>query len=93
MRIIEEYSSFNPDLLEISSASYIGDYAIRLNFSDGTQQLVDFKPSLEASMHPSIRKYLDEERFKQFEIVNGNLNWNDFDLIFPLEDLHDGKVK
>jgi hypothetical protein len=54
--------------------------------------LVDFKSFLETSSHPSIKKYLDETKFKQFIILDGNLNWNDYDLIFPIADLHQGVV-
>ncbi len=92
MKIVEVYNDFQVDLIEIKLANYIGDFAIRLFFSDGIMRLVDFKPFLENSLHPSIRKYLDENRFKLFEIVDGNLNWNNYDLIFPLEDLYIGKI-
>ena len=92
MKIVEEYNDFQVDLLEIKSAKYIGDYAIRLIFNDGSNRLIDFKPFLESSMHPSIRKYLDEIKFKQFDIVDGNLNWNDYDLIFPINELYEGKI-
>ena len=92
MKITEEYIDYNVDLLEIKAASYIGDYAIRVFFSDGFNRLVDFKPFLEASLHPSIRKYLDEGKFHDYQIVDGNLNWNDYDLIFPVEDLYEGKL-
>jgi hypothetical protein len=77
---------------EIELAKYIGDYAIRITFNDGNEKLVDFKPFLTKSLHPSISKYLDESLFKQFEIVNGNLNWNDYDLIFPIHDLYEGVI-
>jgi len=93
MRIIEEYTDFEFELIEIENARYIGDFAIRIFFNDKTQQLVDFKPFLENSVHPSIRKYLNEENFSAFQIVDGNLNWNDYDLIFPIEDLYEGKIK
>jgi hypothetical protein len=92
MRIIEEYDDFQIDLIEITSAKYIGDFAIRVFFNDGINRLVDFKPFLESSLHPSIHKYLDEAKFKLFKIVDGNLNWNDYDLIFPLEDLYKGLI-
>jgi hypothetical protein len=92
MKIVEENIVFQVDLIAIRSAKYIGDFAIRVFFSDGFNRLVDFKPFLETSLHPSIRKYLDEDRFKQFEIVDGNLNWNDYDLIFPIDDLYEGKL-
>jgi len=92
MKITEENIDHKADLLEIKAASYIGDYAIRLFFSDGFSRLVDFKPFLESSLHPSIRKYLDEVKFMDFHIVDGNLNWNDYDLIFPIIDLYEGEI-
>ena len=49
-------------------------------------------PFLESSLHPSIRKYLDESKFNEYKIVDGNLNWNDYDMIFPIEDLYQGRV-
>ena len=89
MRITERYTDYTKeDELAITAARYIGDFAIRLTFSDGKQQLVDFKPFLEQSQHPAIKKYLQEERFKTFTLQNGNLDWNDFDLYFSLENLY-----
>ena len=76
----------------IKSVRYIGDFAISVSFSDGFNRLVDFKPFLEASLHPSIRAYLDEAKFMDYKIVDGNLNWNDYDLIFPIEVLYEGKL-
>lgn len=78
--------------LEVTDARYIGDFAIRIFFNDGSEKLADFKPFLTRSGHPSIKKYLNEETFKSFEIKNGNLNWNDYDLIFPLADLYEGHI-
>lgn len=92
MKIIKENKIDKSDLIEIKSAKYIGDYAIRIIFNDGVDRLVDFKSFLETSYHPSIRKYLDETKFKEFEIIDGNLNWNDYDLIFPIYDLYRGKA-
>jgi len=92
MRIVEEYTDFQYELIEITSAIYIGDYAIRVFFMDGSNRLIDFKSFLESSLHPSIRKYLDEKKFKQFKILDGNLNWNDYDLIFPIDDLYNGNL-
>ena len=92
MKITEEYLDDNIDLLQIKSANYCGDFAIRISFSDGFSRLVDFKPFLETALHPSIRTYLDEAKFKDYKIVDGNLNWNDYDLIFPIGDLYEGKL-
>ena len=90
MKITEDYCNDNHEVLEVSKAKYDGDYAVRIFFSDGFSRLVDFKPFLEKSMHPSIKAFLSEEKFKTFKIVDGNLNWNDYELIFPIEDLYKG---
>ena len=94
MRIIVDYndspSEFNQ--LKIDSAKYLSDYAIRIKFNDGNERLVDFKPFLSKSLHPSIKKYLDESEFASFSLTDGNLNWNDYDLIFPISDLYKGQI-
>jgi len=92
VKITEEYMNYNVDFIEIKSAQYLGDFAIRIYFSDGVNKLVDFRPFLESSLHPSIRKYLDESKFNEYQIIDGNLNWNDYDLIFPIDDLYQGRV-
>ena len=43
LKIIEQYSEKRFDAIEIEFAKYIGDYAIRILFNDGTEKLVDFK--------------------------------------------------
>ena len=94
MRIVVDYKEDESgfDQLKIESANYLSDYAIRIKFSDGGDKLVDFKPFLSKSLHPSIKKYLDEKMFSNFNVTNGNLNWNDYDLIFPVFDLYTGKI-
>lgn len=94
MRIIVDYkdSDSGLDQLKIDSAKYLADYVIRIKFSDGKEKLVDFKPFLSKSLHPSITAYLDEKKFSNFSLIDGNLNWNDFDLIFPLADLYTGQI-
>lgn len=79
-------------LLKIDSAKYLSDYVIRIKFSNGMEKLVDFKPFLSKSIHPSIKKYLDEKKFSDFLLTDGNLNWNDYDLIFPIADLYNGRI-
>ena len=93
MRIIEEYQNYEKDLIEIDTAKYIGDFIIRIHFKDGKEKVVDFKSFLSKSNHPSIKKYLREKLFKKFEILNGNLSWNDYDLIFPVWDLYQGRIE
>jgi hypothetical protein len=94
MKISVDYKEEEPDLeqLKISSAKYLSDYVIRLKFNDGAEKVVDFKPFLYKSIHPSIKKYLDEEKFSTFSLKDGNLNWNDHELIFPIWDLYNEKI-
>ena len=94
MKIMVDYKDFGKEtgLLKIDSARYLSDYVIRLRFSNGMEKLVDFKPFLSKSIHPSIKKYLDEKKFSDFLLTDGNLNWNDYDLIFPIADLYNGRI-
>lgn len=78
--------------LSIVKASYISEYKIELEFSDGKTQVVDFAPFLKSSRHPGIRIYLDLDAFKGFQVVDGDLDWNDFDLTFPIWDLYTNKI-
>lgn len=92
MKIIKEHIDNNIESIEIISAQYIEGYSIKLIFSDGFNRVVNFKSFLEHSLHPSIRKYLNMEKFRNFKIIDGNINWNDYDMIFPIWDLHEGKI-
>ena len=40
MKITEEYIDYNVDSIEIKSERYIGDFAIRIYFSDGVKSLL-----------------------------------------------------
>lgn len=93
MKIIQEYNDNELyDVIEITDANYTGDYTIRIFFNDGSKKTIDFGPFLNKSLHPSISKYLDINLFNQFEISNGNLNWNNYDLIFPIHSLYKGII-
>ncbi len=93
MKIVKDYKE---DYLikknSIASANYLGNYTIQLKYNDKTERIINFKNFLKNSNHPEIRKYLDVNTFKQFKIIDGNLNWNDHDMIFPIGDLYEGKI-
>jgi hypothetical protein len=80
-------------LIKIRSAKYLKDFVIRITFDDNEERLVDFKPFLSKASHPEITKYLKESNFKKFKVESGNLNWNDYELIFPIEHLYQGLIK
>ncbi|HHC25000.1 MAG TPA: DUF2442 domain-containing protein [Desulfobacterales bacterium] len=77
---------------DITEAEYVPPYKIRLWFSDDVEQLVDFEQFLGKSDHPEIRKYLNTDLFKNFSIAHGRLDWNDYDLCFPVQDLYEGTI-
>ena len=93
MKISERYTTqAEQSNLSVVEAHYIGDFAIRLTFTDGYMKLVDFKPFLEQAKHPSIKRYLNENQFKKFQIKDGNLDWNDFEMSFPVIDLYQNAI-
>ena len=81
-----------PWVVTVEEAEYVDDYKLHLIFSDGLERLVDFGPFLRRSLNPLIRKYLNEEHFKNFTLQYGDLFWNDYDLCFPIADLYEGQI-
>jgi len=72
---------------------YAGDYAVRISFNDGTAQTVDIGPFLFERPHPQYDKYRDPELFRQFSVEMGNVIWGEnWDLIFPIEQLYRGRI-
>lgn len=78
----------------VSEATYITEYTLQLRFSDGIIQTLNFKPFFNKHQHPQYDKYQDIKNFKKFFIENGNVVWGkNWDLIFPVEKLHEGKFE
>jgi hypothetical protein len=92
MIAIEEKKTRMPKVVQNESARFVAPYKLRLRFDDGHENIVDFGPFLKNSEHPSVRAYLDLKRFKNFTVEDGVLHWNDFDLVFPMADLYEGKI-
>ena len=86
MKVVDE------TFLSIKSAAYAGGYKLKLLFENGVERTVDFSEFLGKSQNPHIRKYLKTSAFKSFTIQNVDLQWNDYDLCFPLADLYEGKI-
>lgn len=79
--------------LQIINADIVGDLIIRLFFNDDTVQDINIGDFIRRHPHPQYNKYLDPKLFSNFNIENGNIVWgDDWDLIFPIEQLHDGKI-
>lgn len=79
-------------VISIDKATYLEDYKIEFLFSDGVVKVIDFYDFLNNARNPMTRKYLDKNLFKRFEIKYGDINWNDFELCFPIWDLHKGRI-
>lgn len=78
--------------ISITKAAYLKDYKIKILFSDGIEQIVDFERFLSTAKNPMTRKYLDLHLFKKFQIKYGDLEWNNYELCFPVWDMHQGKI-
>ncbi len=79
-------------ILKIIKAELLGDLSLKLTFSDGKVVDVAFKEFLQNSVHPEIRKYLKPSLFKKFQLIDGDLMWGDYDLIFPISDLYKNQI-
>jgi hypothetical protein len=76
----------------IDKAEYIAEYKIKFLFSDGIERLIDFSNFLNNAKNPMTRKYLDKKLFKNYSIDYGDIIWNDYEMCFPIWDLHEGKI-
>jgi len=76
----------------VEKVNHIGDFKLELEFNDKTRQVIGFYPCLSSSLNPLIRKYLSPEEFSKFEIDEGDLEWNDYDLCFPIADLYENRI-
>ena len=79
-------------VISISKAEYLGEYKIKFSFSDNTERTIDFKNFLMNAKNPMTKKYQDKELFQQFSIKYGDIQWNDFEMCFPIWDLYQGVV-
>ena len=74
-------------------AENAGDLTVALTFSDNTVQVVNVGDFIRRHPHPQYNKYLDPRKFSRFSIENGNVVWGkNWDLMFPIEQLHAGVI-
>ena len=78
--------------LEIIEAKYVSDYKIRLTFNDGKIQVMDFGPFLAKARNPDTTDYRALKKFKTFRVEDGDLIWGDYQMLFPIADLHRGEI-
>ena len=81
------------DHLYITHATDAGNLTVCLHFNDDTVQTVDIGDFIRRHPHPQYNKYLKPSLFRRFTIENGNIVWGkNWDLIFPIEQLHEGVI-
>ncbi len=79
--------------INVVEATYIDGYKLKLTFSDKKVNVIDFENFLKTKPHPQYNKYNKLQFFKQFKIEWGNIVWGkNWDLIFPVDQLHKGKI-
>jgi hypothetical protein len=78
--------------LEIVEARHLSGYRLRLTFCDGMVRIVDFRPFLRKATHPDLTQYRQLRKFKAFRLHHGDLMWGDYEMIFPVADLHEGRI-
>jgi len=80
------------ETIEIMQVNYLEKYTLQVYFSDNTLQIIDFELFLIQNRNPLTRKYLNIQNFKTYRIEYGDLVWGDYELCFPIWDLHEGKI-
>ncbi|MCX6238241.1 MAG: DUF2442 domain-containing protein [Bacteroidia bacterium] len=79
-------------VISITNAEYIRGYEIKFSFSDGVEKIIDFNDFLKNAKNPMTTKYLDKQLFENFTIEYGDIIWNDYEMCFPIWNLHEGKI-
>ncbi len=80
------------EYISIQEAKYISDYKINFKFNDNKEISLDFETFIFSSVHPDVTKYQDKKLFQHFSLKYGDIEWNDYELAFPIYDLYQGKI-
>ncbi len=77
----------------ITQATYVDELSVNLHFSNGVQRTVNIGEFIKQNPHPQYNKYLQPMHFKKFKLEEGNIVWGkNWDLIFPIEQLYNGRL-
>ena len=79
-------------VISIIRAEYIGEYTIKFVFSDKIEKSIDFSDFLNNAKNNMTKKYLDKNLFKDYTINSGDISWNDYEMCFPIWNLHEGNI-
>lgn len=76
----------------IIKTKHIKEHILEIKFNDGHISVVDFAPFIFSANHPDYEKYKKVDNFLKFEIDDGNLNWDDYTMIFDIQNLYDNNL-
>lgn len=80
--------------IRIKHAVYLGDYKIKITFTDGKVNVFDYKP-LVTSGHEEFSQYLDVTEFKKFKVSRhkDDIHWKKNDeMVLSLDTLYSKKT-
>ena len=81
------------NIIDVTGATYLQSYMLRIEFSDNTFRIIDFEPFFKNHHNPQWDRYNKIGNFRKFKIENGNLVWGrNWDLIFPVSGLYTGNI-
>jgi hypothetical protein len=79
-------------IISILKANYLGEYKIDFLFSDGIEKIIDFGNFHTNAKNPMTKKYLNKQLFQSYSVEYGDIIWNDYEMCFPVWDLHEGQI-
>jgi len=68
------------------------EHILDIEFNDGHHECVDFSTFIFTSGHPDYEKYKSIPDFLNFDLIDGNLNWDGYTMIFPVENFYHNKI-
>lgn len=75
------------ELLVVETA-HVQDHVLNIVFNNGHSVIVDFAPFIFSNGHPNYEPYKNIDVFLSYKLEDGNLNWDDYTMIFPVENLY-----
>lgn len=80
--------------IEVMDATYLDGYRLSIFFNNGKNKVVDFSNFITHTNKEALTKYKNISYFKKFKIEDGNVVWGrNWDLIFPVHELYQGKIQ
>ena len=68
-------------------------YVVRAEYAGDVSLHIYFSPFILAHPHPQYNRYIEPKNFKKYSIEHGNVVWGkNWDMMFPIEQLHKGHI-